>query len=134
MADIHTLRKKLQNVAEQERKIFQADEQRQFFIELFSADSVKALLDEFDPSKHNAEAQKQFQKMKENTFDLDELVKNRRAVAYMLSGKMCMKKHYEETELTLHVMGAPRMDWVLNELKQLEYTQQPGQAVFAASE
>lgn len=132
MANILQLQGKLRGVAEREKKIFQANERRQFFIELFPAGSVEELAKEFDPDEHNSKVQEQFQGMKHNDFKLDELVKNRRAVAYMFSGKQCVKKHYEETELTLYVMGAPRMDWVMNELKQLEWTQAEGQKTFAA--
>jgi hypothetical protein len=132
MADILELRGKLKSVAEQEKKIFQAEEPRQFFIELFPAGSVEELIKEFEPDTHNSKAQAEFQKLKKSTADIDKYIKNRRAVAYMFSGKQCVKKHYEETELTCHVMGVARMNWVLNELEQLQRTQIEGQPIFTA--
>lgn len=133
MADVLELKKSLKTVAEREREAFQANEQRQFFIELFpGADTLETLLKAFDPDTHNGEAQSEFQKLKKSMADIDKYIKDRRAVAFMYSGKQCMRKHYEETELTCHVMGVPRMNWVINELEQLQRTQIKDKSIFTA--
>lgn len=134
MADINSLRGTLESVAKEEQKVFEAKAQRQSFIELSGAGSLEDFLKKFDPDTPNKTAQAEFQKIKQNTFDPDKLIKARRAVAFMYSGMLCMKRHYEENELTLHVMGSPRMAWVLNELTQLKYTQEDGQPVWIAKE
>jgi len=134
MAKIDTLQEKLKSLAEKERDVFRSKERRQFFIEWFPADNLDKLVEEFRPDEHNSEWEAEFQKLKQNTADIDKIIKNRRAVAYMYSGLKCVKKHYGENELTLHLMGYPRMNWVLNELQQLKDTQQEGQPIWAAKE
>ena len=134
MAKIDTLREKLQKVAEQERDVIQQGGRHQFFIELYGTSSLDEMLNDFTPDEHNSQWNTEYQKIKQNTADIDELIKNRRAVAYMYSGKQCCRRHYDETELALHVMGINRRNWMLNEFAQLEYTQKEGSPVWTAKE
>jgi hypothetical protein len=132
MAKILELQEKLLEVAKKERSIFSGDTERQFFIELFSASSVDELLEKFTPSEHNSDWDVENQKVKQNSADIDKIIKARRAIAYMQSGKQCIFKHYKETELTAYIMGKARQNWTINELEQLKQSQDEGQSIWIA--
>lgn len=134
MPDVLSLRARLKQVADQEKQVYHSDKPRQYFIEWFGASDVEDLLEQFTPDTHNSGWQAEYPKFKTNSVDIDKIIKDRRAIAYMYAGKQCMSKHYDETELKLHVQGLPRMYWVLNELDQLQRTQKPGSPVWTAPE
>lgn len=133
MAKILELQEKLSEVAEKEKDIFSGKTERQFFIELFPASSLDELLEKFTPSEHNSDWDVENQKIKQNSADIDKIIKARRAIAYMQSGKHCMVKHYKETELTAYVMGIARQNWAINSLDQLKQTQDEGQSIWVSA-
>jgi len=141
MAKVLDLQKSLSCVAEHERDVYDRKDRRKFFIEWMSdcsenpaVNSVDTLLEAFTPTEHNSAWQGEFQRIKQNSADLDKMIKDRRAVAYMFSGKQCCYKHYKEDELSLYKSGMARMNWVLNELEQLKMTQDESKPIWIAQE
>lgn len=123
MAKILDLIPRLKNVAEAEEDIFRGARPREFFIELFGAGSLEDMLEAFTPDYHNAKWEEQFQRIKQNSVDESDMMRHRRAVAYMRSGRTCCKRRYWEDELKLGVMGVARMEWVLYGLEELNAEQ-----------
>ena len=93
-------------MVKKEKDFFSGSSPREFFIEAFPADDVDALLDEFDPETHNTKWDAERQKPAPNP---DKLMANRRAVAFMVAGKMGVHRRYKETELRAHLYGRARM-------------------------
>lgn len=146
MPKIQTLQKALVKTAKYEKEVYRRKRRRKSFLEMMSeyyspeyADEKQigglgALLWAFTPTYHNSEWEKEFQKIKQNEADQDKIIKNRRAVAYMFSGKQCCFKHYGESELSLHAAGINRMNWILNELEQLKMTQDESKPIWVDEE
>lgn len=118
MAKIDELIPKLKEQADAEDKIFAGKEQREFFIEMMNVNSVDELLKLFDPKEHNEKWDAERQKPAP---EQEELMLQRRAVAYMVAGKRDVHRHYKETELSAYVMGRMRMAWEQNALDQTKY-------------
>jgi len=102
MAEIKTLIEKLDSTAEKELHAFVGDREREFFIELFGADSVDRLLEEFMPDKHNSDWDSERQK---SAPDPQKLIQSRQAIAFMVSGRNGIFRRYKETELGAYVYG-----------------------------
>jgi len=106
MAKIDELIPKLQDEADKEYEMFSGGTRREFFIEVFGAEDVDDLLDKFKPTEHN---EKWDSERQQESPDIDVLMLNRRAIAFMASGRIGCFKRYKETELRQHVMGKARM-------------------------
>lgn len=106
MPRIDSLLPKLRDEADKEYDMFAGDKKREFFIEIIGAESVDDLLKMYEPDEHNQEWDKERQKDAPN---IDTIMLNRRAIAFMVSGKMGVFRRYKETELRAHVMGQARM-------------------------
>ena len=115
MAEVTELLDKLKKEAEDERDMFSGSKPRQFFIELMESDSIDKLLEEYDPKDHDTKWAKEYQKVNP---DIDELMKNGRAIDFMSAGKLGVIRHYMENELDAHVRGMARINWNVNILKQ----------------
>ena len=118
MAKIDDLLPKLRDEAEKEADMFSGKSSREFFIETVGAKTLDELLEMFDPVEHNEAWDKERQ---EDVPDIDIIMKNRRAIAFMAAGRLGAYRHYRENELRSHVQGIARMYWDMNSLKQTEY-------------
>ena len=95
---------KLTTHAKDVSKMGLGTEPRKFFIEMMGADSVEKLLEDWDSSTHNSNWDSERQKTPR---DLEEVMNQRKAIAFMESGRLCLRRMYEETELTARVLGFP---------------------------
>lgn len=105
MAEVDKLIPKLRALAERLFRISSGAEERQSFIELFGAESLDRLMEEYDPKEHNAEWDGERQKP---VPEPDKIMKARRAIAFMASGQKGLYKQYGENELRLHTLGMAR--------------------------
>ena len=116
MADVKKLISNLDSVYEQMTDMFSGSKPRQFFIELYdSGKTIDDLLKEYTPDTYNSEWDTARQK---NPMDVDKVMKSRRAIAFMASGKNGIHRRYKENELTAHVFGISRMIRGRNFLEQ----------------
>lgn len=118
MPDIKELLPKLSDEIESERDMFSAKRPREYFIELMGVEGTEELLEKYTPDVHNEKWDAERQKPAP---DLDVIMKNRRAIAFMSAGKLGVYRHYAENELSARIMGRARMNWNENCLKQTEY-------------
>lgn len=96
----------LKKEAESENEMFSGSSVREFFIESVGARGVGGLLDMFDPKEHNEAWDAARQR---NPVNLDDTMLNRRAIDFMMSGKMGVHRRYAETELGARIAGRHRM-------------------------
>jgi hypothetical protein len=122
MARIDDLIPKLKDQAKAESDMFSGKESREYFVETlsdsFGVKSVDDLLDRFDPTEHNEKWDAERQKPAP---DPEEIMLNRRAIAFMTSCRRDLHRHYAMTELTARMQGVNRMKWAHNVLDQTKY-------------
>lgn len=106
MAKIDQLIPKLKKEAEKEQDMFSGKERRQFFIEIFPANTLDDLLKEYTPDEHNSAWDAERQKPAP---DPEKIIQERLAIAFMGAGKSGVYRRYAETELLTNVMGISRM-------------------------
>ena len=104
---------KLDHQAEEEIGMFSGEAARRFFIEQVGAGSVDGLLDMFSAGEHNESWDAERQKY---PADVRKLEADRRAVAFMGSGKLGVYRRYRENELSARIAGRARCLWRRNAL------------------
>jgi hypothetical protein len=106
MAKIVPLLRKLDEVSTKERNMFVGYKERESFIETFGSKSFEELLEEFNPTYHNSNWDKERQK---TPCDLEALMRERRSIAFMVAGQKGIHKHYKESEIIANQIAAVSM-------------------------
>jgi hypothetical protein len=117
MSKIQDLLPKLEAECKKEERMFAGDKEREFFIEMM-ADSLESLLEMYNPTEHN---KKWDEERSKPVPDIETIQLERRAIAFMASGRLGVLRHYWEDELKSHVQGRARMIWNHDMLRRTEW-------------